>query len=77
MAETIQQHYFDVLIHRIRNDKYPSHQLMDRIERALATSEQIAEYTEMLVEKVDETWYPSGQMLDRIQRIMERTAMGR
>jgi hypothetical protein len=72
----IQQHYFDVLMHRVRNDRYPSLQLMDRIELALATPEQVAAYTDMLIEKVDETWYPSGQMLDRIQRMMERTASG-
>lgn len=71
---TIQQHYYDVLIHRVRNDKYPSHQMLDRIERALATPEQVADYVEVLVEKVDETWYPSGQMLDRIQRMLEMTA---
>jgi hypothetical protein len=74
---TIQQHYFEVLMHGVRNDKYPSHQLMNRIERALATSDQIADYTEMLIEKVDETWYPSGQMLERIQRMLERTAAAR
>ena len=74
---TVQQHYFDVLMHRVRNDKYPSGQLMDRIELALATPEQVAQYTDMLIDKVDETWYPSGQMLDRIQRMMERTARGR
>ena len=71
---TVQQHYFDVLMHRVRNDKYPSHQLMDRIEVALATPEQVAEYVAMLIEKVDETWYPSHQMLDRIQRLLERSA---
>ena len=74
---TIQQHYFDVLMHRVRNDKYPSHQLMDRIELALATPEQVSEYVDMLIEKVDETWYPSGQMLDRIQRMLERTVVAR
>jgi hypothetical protein len=72
---TVQQHYFDVLMHRVRNDKYPSHQLMDRIEVALATSDQVAEYIEMLISKVDETWFPSHQMLDRIQRMLERSAV--
>ena len=47
---------------------------MDRIEVALATPDQVAEYVAMLIEKVDETWYPSHQMLDRIQRMLERTA---
>jgi hypothetical protein len=74
---TVQQHYFDVLMHRVRNDKYPSHQLMDRIEVALSTPDQVAEYVDMLIDKVDETWYPSGQMLDRIQSMLERTATAR
>jgi len=71
---TVQQHYFDVLMHRVRNDKYPSHQMMDRIEVALATSDQVAEYVDTLIAKVDETWYPSWDMLDRIQRMLERSA---
>jgi hypothetical protein len=74
---TIQQTYYDVLMNRVRNDRYPSHQLMNRIEAALATSDQVAEYTAMLIEKVDESWYPSGQMLDRIQHMLERTATAR
>jgi hypothetical protein len=74
---TVQQSYYDVLMTRVRNDRYPSHQLLDRIEAALATSEQVAGYVAMLIEKVDETWYPSGQMLDRIQRMFERTATAR
>jgi hypothetical protein len=73
----IQQAYFDVLMKRVRTDRYPSHQLMNRIEAALATSEQVAAYVAMLIEKVDETWYPSGQMLDRIQRMLLRTARSR
>jgi hypothetical protein len=74
---TIQEHYFDVLMTRVRGDRYPSHDLMNRIEIALATPEQVAQYVDMLIEKVDETWYPSGDMLDRIQRMMERTAAAR
>lgn len=73
----LQQHYFDILMHRVRNDRYPSHQMMDRIELALATPEQVSDYVSMLIEKVDETWYPSHQMLDRIQRILERSAAAR
>jgi hypothetical protein len=73
----VQQHYYDVLMHRVRNDRYPSHQMLDRIELALATSDQVAEYVDMLIDKVDESWYPSGQMLDRIQRMLERTAVAR
>jgi hypothetical protein len=69
MAST-QQRYFDVLMDRVRQDRYPSHQLLDRIEAALLTSEQVVEYCDLLVAKIDESWYPSGQMLNRLQRML-------
>lgn len=69
-----QERYIEMLMERVRQDRYPSSQLMDRIEAAMWTSEQVHEYAEVLVEKADSTWYPSLQMLDRIQRLLVRTA---
>ena len=69
MAPT-QQRYLEVLMERVRQDRYPSHQLLDRIEAALFTSEQVAAYCELLLEKIDESWYPSGQLLNRMQRLL-------
>ena len=71
---TTQQHYFDILMERVRTDRYPSHQLLDRIEAALWTPEQVSDYVDMLLEKIDESWYPSGQMLDRVQRMLAMVA---
>jgi hypothetical protein len=70
-----QERYFEILMERIRNDRYPSAQLLDRIEQAFWTADQVADYVDMLLDKIDETWYPSGQMLDRVQRILAATAM--
>ncbi len=70
----LQQRYFDILIERVRNDRYPSHQLLDRLEATLFTSEQYAEYVDVLITKVDEAWYPSGQLMDRVQRMMSLAA---
>lgn len=70
----LQQRYFDILIERVRNDRYPSGQLLDRIEAALYTPEQYAEYVEVLIMKADESWYPSGQILDRVHRMMTLAA---
>jgi len=70
---TAQARYLAMLMERIRQDRYPSHQLMDRVESAFWTPEQIAEYVDLLLEKADEAWYPSKQILDRIHRIL---AMG-
>lgn len=71
---THQERYVAMLMERIRQDRYPSHQLMDRVESAFWTSDQIAEYVDLLLEKADEAWYPSKQILDRIHRLLSLTA---
>ena len=70
----LQQRYFDILIERVSNDRYPSHQLLDRLEEILFTPEQYAEYVDVLITKVDESWYPSGQLMDRVQRMLSFAA---
>jgi hypothetical protein len=70
MAAPAQARYLAMLMERIRQDRYPSHQLMDRVEAAFWTPEQIAEYVDLLLEKADESWYPSKQILDRIHRML-------
>lgn len=70
MATPLQQRYYDVLMERVRNDRFPSHQLLDRLEASFSTPEQVSDYVEMLLDKTDESWYPSHQILDRIERVM-------
>jgi hypothetical protein len=64
--------YVELLFDKIREDQYPSGELLDRIERALASREQAAEYLKLLVSKVEPTRYPSHQLLDRIERLARR-----
>jgi hypothetical protein len=71
---TSQERYLAMLMERIRQDRYPSHHLMNRVEAAFWTSEQVAEYVDLLLEKADESWYPSLQLLDRIHRVLSRAA---
>jgi hypothetical protein len=71
---TLQDRYVQMLMERIRQDRYPSHQLMDRVEGAFWTSRQIEEYVDVLLEKADEAWYPSKQILDRIHRLLAYAA---
>jgi hypothetical protein len=61
--------YVEMLIGKVREDRYPSGQLMDRIEASFSQPEQVLEYLEVLMEKVDDSRYPSGQLLDRIERL--------
>jgi hypothetical protein len=73
MATTPQEHLFEILMDRVRTDRYPSSHLLNRIEASLWTDAQVTEYVEMLIDKIDESWYPSGQLLDRVQRVMALT----
>jgi hypothetical protein len=70
----LQQRYYDILVERIRNDRYPSHQLLDRLEATMWTDEQVIEYVDVLLSKIDESWYPSHQLLDRVQRVLSMVA---
>jgi hypothetical protein len=56
-----------VLFDKIRQDKYPSGEMMDRIEIVL-DREHVDEYLDLLFQKVEECRYPSKQLLDRIVR---------
>jgi len=71
---TAQERYFEMLLERVRTDRYPSHQLLDRLEASFWNTEQVVEYIDFLLEKADEAWYPSKQLMDRIQRLMAKTA---
>jgi aspartyl-tRNA synthetase len=74
---TSQERYNQILMERVRGDRYPSHQLLDRIEATFWTPEQMIDYVEMLLDKVDDSWYPSLELLDRIQRMLAMAAMAR
>jgi hypothetical protein len=65
----LRDRYLEVLLERISEDQYPSGELMDRVEAAITTREQLETYVAVLIEKADETWYPSKAMLDRINRL--------
>ena len=60
--------YVQYLLSRIDEDEYPSHELMDRVELALASQEHVAAYLDVLFDKVDDCHYPSRFILDRIGR---------
>jgi hypothetical protein len=69
-----QQRLFEILLERVSTDRYPSLQLLDRLEEIIWTSEQVVAYVNALLEKIDESWYPSGQLLDRAQRMLSTAA---
>lgn len=62
--------YLDLLMAKVDESQYPSHEIMNRVEQALADREQATNYVELLLDKVEDTRYPSLQMLDRIDNIV-------
>jgi hypothetical protein len=52
-----------VLLDRINESKYPSGQLMDRVE-ILLDRDHVDEYAGILFEKVEQDRFPSLQLLD-------------
>jgi hypothetical protein len=61
--------YFEYVLDRVRGDRYPSGELMDRLEGAMSSREQLDGYLEVLLEKLEDSRYPSKQLLDRIARL--------
>lgn len=59
--------YMRVLMEHIQESRYPSGELMDRLE-ILLDREHVDDYLEILFEKVEDDRYPSKEMLDRIAR---------
>jgi hypothetical protein len=64
-----QTRIFEILMRQIRDVRYPSTEVMDRIERTLTTREQLEEYMGILFDRVEECQYPSKQLLDRLERL--------
>ncbi len=59
------------LLDDVRSVKYPSGQILDRIEGSLRTTDDAVAYVDALLEKV-ENKYPSLGLLDRIDQVIQR-----
>jgi len=58
----------DLLLDKVREDRYPSPTMLDDIERLL-TPWRRDDYAEVLLEKVREDRYPSHAMIERLLRL--------
>ena len=66
----LQERLLDTLLGRIKEEKYPSVTMMNRVEGSLRTREQVEGYAEVLLEKIEATRYPSSSMLDRFDGLV-------
>lgn len=59
------------LLEKIRESRYPSIELMNRLEASLRDLDNAREYAEVLREKIDADDYPSLQLIDRLTRMID------
>ena len=71
MANPIQERFAQVLLERIRNDRYPSSTQMSMLE-ASASPEVLAEYLVHLMDRIAEEPHPSISMMQRVQNVAAR-----
>jgi hypothetical protein len=64
----VREQVLDLLLDKIRQDRYPSSTMMDDVE-ALLTPWRRQDYADVLLEKVQESRYPSRSMIQRLLRL--------
>ena len=74
MNDKFLRRYTDLLLDAIEKSKYPSKELMDRVEAALTSRKQAERYVEILFDKVSNR-YPSLELLDRLRRVLISLAL--
>jgi hypothetical protein len=72
-GEQLRDHYMEAVIDRITSVRYPSKELMDRVENLAHKPEYAQKFVAYLIESVERSQYPSHQMMDRIERILYGT----
>ena len=69
-AATLRKRLTESLLNDINEVQYPSVTMMNRVESALGTPDDLADYAEVLVEKVEATRYPSVSLLNRLDGLL-------
>jgi hypothetical protein len=76
-GDSLRDAYMEAILDRITSVRYPSGELMDRVEFLAHKPEYAEKFVEYLIKSVESTRYPSHQMMDRIERILYGTTTPR
>jgi hypothetical protein len=72
-GERLQDEYMDAVLERIMQVRYPSKEMMDRVENLAKDSDHAELLVHHLISMVKSSRYPSHQIMDRIERILYGT----
>jgi hypothetical protein len=68
-GSAMRQRMLEMQIRQIKDEIFPSVAMMNRVEDAIQTREQLEEYAQILFEKFESTRFPSLAMRKRIEAI--------
>ena len=63
---------FKTLLEEVEDIDYPSTTMLNRVEQAMRTPDDLSDYAEILVKKVKDTRHPSPAILNRLDTIATR-----
>lgn len=69
-GDELRDQYMEAVLERITSTRYPSMELMDRVEYLAHKKEYAEQFLEYLIGTVENVQYPSHQIMDRIERIL-------
>jgi hypothetical protein len=69
-APEIRQKLLKILLKQFEQEMYPSATMMNRIEVAMETRQQVEAYAEALLDKIASTRFPSIPMLNRLDAVL-------
>jgi hypothetical protein len=72
-VDQLRNEYMDAVLEQILQARYPSKEMMDRVENLAHDSDHAAILLRHLIDMVKSTRYPSHQMMDRIERVLYGT----
>jgi hypothetical protein len=76
VANALEEQHGELLLDRIRADRYPSITYMDMLEE-IATPRVMVEYTLHLFEPIESETHPSLPMMRRVQGLVARWGLER
>ena len=65
MASAGRMVLIEQIMDKVREDKYPSRELLDRVEMSLRSTDEATDYLGVLIEKISNDRYPSLELIDR------------
>lgn len=66
----LRQAYLDMLMEQVRDCRYPSPTMMDRLEEAIGDRTNAEEYVRTLIDRMGEQRHPSPMMLERVAGLL-------